>query len=238
MKRGFVFDGEDEYERMLSAIAYDLSLPLLQIKASAELKQNSKKPSPDIGVLTQSGLRLIDSYIMALELRSNRQQLVLEPISINSLLADTAHDLQSYAKHYNTTINVEVLGRMKPILTNRSKLQSALYCLGCSLIRAQASSDAKKHTVVLGAQRGRSDSITAGVFGSFSGLSDKAMFRARSLAGQASQPLPSVPAQNAGGILIADMLVSALYQPLKAARFKEYSGLATTFPVSKQLRLV
>jgi hypothetical protein len=58
------------------------------------------------------------------------------------------------------------------------------------------------------------------------------------MAGQASQPITSISSQNAGGILIADMLVSALYQPLKSARFKNLNGLATTFPVSKQLRLV
>ena len=236
MKRGQRLDGEGEYERMLSAIAHDISLPLLQIKAKAELGVSAKS-NEELKLLTQSGLKLIDSYLMALELRQNGDQLILEPVSVGSVLTDTAHELSKLAEYYDTKIEIDIVGRRIPILTNKAKLQSAFYCLGASLIRSQNAAGKKQKTVVIAAHKA-ADSIQAGIYGNFTNLSDKELFRARSLAGKAGQPLPSLPTGNGGGVLIADMLISSLYKPLKSSKFKEMSGYASQFPLSKQLRLV
>ena len=238
LRRGHKLDGESEYERMLSAVAYDMSLPLLQIKTRAESGKLGKNAAVELALLTQSGLKLIDGYLMALEMRSNAAQLPLEPVPIGSVLAETASELSQYAKHYKTRLVIDILGRPKPVLTNKTKLQSALYCLAASLIRSQAGSATKQNVIVLAAHKNNKDSMTAGVYGLFDGLSDKELYNARRLAGKAPQPLSSLPAQNGGGILIADMLLTALYQPLKAGKFKEMSGFAAQLPLSKQLRLV
>lgn len=236
--RGHKLVGERDYELMLLAVAHDLALPLIQLKNLVELSNNPKNLNEQVGVLSRSGLKLIDSYLMALELRANQDQLGFEPVSIGSVLSDTAVELSQYANHYRTRLVVDIIGRQKPILTNKAKLQTALYCLASSLIRSQAGSQTKQNVIVLAAQRNGADSLTAGVYGQFSGLSDKQLYSARRLAGKASQPLSSLPSQAGGGILIADMLLTALYQPLKSARLKDMNGFAAQLPISKQLSLI
>ncbi|HVS78999.1 MAG TPA: hypothetical protein VHD84_01785, partial [Candidatus Saccharimonadales bacterium] len=70
------------------------------------------------------------------------------------------------------------------------------------------------------------------------GLSDRTLRAARSLVGKARQPLPAVPAGAATGVLVADMLCSAMWQPLRAAAHHNLPGLVTALPASKQLQFV
>ncbi|MGH7156646.1 MAG: hypothetical protein ACREGG_00815, partial [Candidatus Saccharimonadales bacterium] len=76
------------------------------------------------------------------------------------------------------------------------------------------------------------------VFSNVQGLSDRTLRAARSLIGKARQPLPAVPAGAAAGVLVADMLCSIMWQPLRAAAHNNLAGLATSIPVSKQLKFV
>ena len=46
----------------------------------------------------------------------------------------------------------------------------------------------------------------------------------------------AVPPSTSGGVLIADMLCSAMWQPLRAAAHRNMGGLATGIPVTKQLQ--
>lgn len=80
--------------------------------------------------------------------------------------------------------------------------------------------------------------MTAGIYANMVGISDKELFNSRRLAGRAKQPFTSLSSNNGGGILIADMLLTSLYQPLRSSKFGQLSGFATQFPISKQLRLV
>ncbi len=238
MRRGQLLNGDSETELMLSAIAHDLSLPLLQIKAKAELGKFNNKTSEEFKLLTQSGLKLIDSYLIALEFRQSANQLVLEPVSIGSVLADSAHELSKLAEYYKTKIEINITGRARPILTNKASLQSAFYCLGASLIKSQADSESKNNVLVLSAYKNKQDSITAGIYANILGLTDKELYNSRKLAGKAKQPFSALSSSSGGGILIADMLLTTLYQPLRASKFKHLSGFSTQFPISKQLRLV
>jgi len=47
-----------------------------------------------------------------------------------------------------------------------------------------------------------------------------------------------VPAGSAAGVLIADMLCSSLWQPLRAAAHHNLPGLVTMVPASKQLQII
>jgi signal transduction histidine kinase len=52
------------------------------------------------------------------------------------------------------------------------------------------------------------------------------------------KPIPALPAGAASGVLIADMLCSAMWQPLRAAAHKNMGGLAVGVPASRQLKFV
>ena len=230
---------------LLAALSEDLALPLVQIKTSLELLQDAsfakktiKDQAANMGLSTQAGLQLIDAYRLALQAQ-DEQSLPLMPVSVAGILQDIAHDLTPYAKQYDTDLRVDVVGRLTPVLAHKPSLIAALQVLSSSMIRAQAAqSKQKRYSLLLGAHRAQDNGIAAGVFSNVEGLSDRTLRTARSLAGRARQPLPAMPVGSASGILVADMLCAAMWQPLRSAAHRNLHGLAMVVPVSKQLQFV
>lgn len=226
-------------------LSEDLALPFLQMRSSIELldRQNFTKAAAkhhvhSAGLSIDTGLQLIEAYKLLLSVEQNHK-LPTEPMAVGAVLEDIAHRLAPYAKEYATEIEVSVQPRLAPVLAHQPSLNAALEILTSSVIRAQAAqSDAKKYTLVLGAHRSPENVIAAGVFSGVHGLSDRTLRAARSLVGKARQPLPAVPAGAAAGVLVADMLCSAMWQPLRAAAHHNLPGIATILPASKQLQFV
>jgi hypothetical protein len=230
---------------LLATLSQDLALPLLQIRSSLELlegkdfaKAAARRHAAESSLNLDAGLQLIEAYRLLLN-SSQIDNLPLEPLAIGALLDDIAHQLSPYAKEYSTAIEVSVQHRLAPVVVHQPSLHAALEVLGSSLIRAQAAQlDEKSYRLVLGAHKTADNAIAAGVFSSVHGLSDKTLRAARSLVGKARQPLPALPAGAAAGVLVADMLCAALWQPLRAAAHDNLAGLATSIPASKQLQFV
>lgn len=230
---------------MLATLSEDLALPLLQVRSSLELlqagnfsKADARRHFQESSLNVDSGLKLIEAYHLLLS-SLEIEKLPLEPVAIGVLLDNIAHQLSSYAKQYSTAVEVSVQHRLAPVIVHQPSLNSALEVLGSSLIRAQAAqSDEKSYRLVLGAHKSADGTIAAGAFSNVHGLSDKALRAARGLAGRARQPLPDMPNGAAAGVLVADMLCAALWQPLRAAAHDNLAGLATNIPASKQLQFV
>lgn len=226
-------------------LSEDLSLPLVQVRSSIELlasqnfaKASARRHAHESILNLDSGLQLIEAYRLLIN-SSRLDDLPMEPLAIGALLDDIAHQLSPYAKQYSTNLEVSVQRRLAPVVVHQPSLYSAIEVLGSSLIRAQAAqSDEKSFRLLLGAHRMADNAIAAGVFSSVHGLSDKTLRAARSLVGKARQPLPAVPAGSAAGVLVADMLCAAMWQPLRAAAHDNLAGLVTTIPASKQLQFV
>ncbi len=243
-KIGQAGSDENSQRLLLQTLADDLALPLLHVKTSLELINKLSLPSRAHGhferlsLSTEAGLKLVEAYRLALSLGS--RQLELEPVAIGVILEDTAEQLAPYAKQYSTAIEIDIRPGLRPVLANRASLITALQCLGISLIRTQASQKAarKKHRFVIGAHRSGPQTVSAGMFGSVKGVGAKALHTARTLAGQARQPIIAAPLGSAGGVLVADMLCGAMWQPLRAGTHNHLSGLVTDFSISKQLALV
>ncbi len=241
--RGFA--DTEQQRAVLSALSDDLALPLLQIKTTLELidgsklsAKNSLRHARAMALSTEAGLQLIEAYRLALRAQ-DEAALPLEPVAVGAVLQEVAQQLTPYAKSYGTTVEVNLQGRLTPVLANKQSLTAAMQCLGASLIRAQAAqSESKNHKLMLGARRSADNVISTGVFSNAQGLSDRTLRTARSLAGRARQPLNGFPAGTASGILIADMLCGAMWQPLRAAAHRNMHGLATAVPISKQLQFV
>jgi hypothetical protein len=226
-------------------LSEDLALPLLQVRSSIELMENrqfakaaARQHAHGSRLSIDTGLQLLEAYKLLLS-SDDIQKLPLEPIAIGAVLEEIAHNLSPYAKEYKTEIEVSVQPRLAPVIAHQPSLSSALEILASSIIRAQAAQQEKKHyTLVLGAHRSPENVIAAGVFSGVQGLSDRTLRAARSLVGKARQPLPAVPAGAAAGVLVADMLCSAMWQPLRAAAHHNLPGLVTALPASKQLQFV
>jgi hypothetical protein len=230
---------------LLQTLSEDLALPLLQVKTSLELletknfsKAAARQYALDTALSVDTGLLQIEAYRLLLG-SAELDKLPQEPLAIGALLDDIAHKLIPYAKQYDTVIEVSVQHRLVPVLVHQPSLYAAMEVLSASLIRAQAAqSDQKSYRLILGAHRSPDNALAAGVFSNVHGLSDRTLRAARGLVGKARQPLPSVPAGAAAGVLIADMLCTALWQPLRAAAHNNLAGLATNIPASKQLKFV
>jgi hypothetical protein len=222
-------------QALLSALSDDLALPLWQVKSAVEANTDSEQ----ILLCVENGLQLIEAYKLTLRANYAIESLQFEPVAIGAVLQDVAHQLSPYAKRYATDIEIDISGRLTPVLTHQPSLHIAIQILSASLIRAQAAQVKKKrYKLLLGAHRAPENAISAGVFSTIEGLSDKTLRNARYLAGRAHQPLPPLPAGAASGVLIADMLCTLMWQPLRAAVHGGLRGLATAIPVSKQLQFV
>lgn len=230
---------------LLAALSDDLSLPLLQIKSSVEaLEQVSfaraaaRAQAEKIQLSADNGLQLIEAYRLVLK----SPQLAgeeFEPVAIGAVLAEVAHQLTAYARKYDTELIVDVQHRLTPVLVHQPSLSAALQVLSASLVRAQAAQiQQKRYSLLLGAHRSANNVISTGVFSNVHGLGDKTLRSARGLAGKARQPLPNLPIGAASGVLIADMLCSAMWAPLRSVAHGGLQGLATAIPISKQLQFV
>lgn len=250
-KRGYVkkqnIRGSADLEQqraLLIALSDDLALPLLQIRSGLEVleqsnyaKKTARTQSRLMAMSADSGLQLAEAYRLVLQI-NQLGELPLEPVAIGSVLEEVAHRLSPYAWEYSTVLEVDVQGKLTPILAHPPSLEAALQALSNSLMRAQAGQvNNKQHRLILGAHRSGSG-ISAGVFTDAQGVSDKTLRAARALVGKARQPLPSLPAGAASGVLIADILCGAMWQPLRAAAHRNMPGLAVNVPVSKQLQFV
>ncbi|MBX4188690.1 hypothetical protein KW792_01165 [Candidatus Saccharibacteria bacterium] len=226
-------------------LSEDLMLPLLQIKSSVDILQEkdfakaaARQHAAETGLNISAGLQQIEAYRLLLT-SDKLDKLPMEPLAIGALMEEVAHRLAPYAKQYDTSIEVSIQHRLSLVLANQESLASALEVLGSSIIRAQAAqSEEPSYRLVLGAHTAPDKTIAAGVFSNTRGISDRTLRAARSLVGKARQPLPAIPAGAAAGVLVADMLCSALWQPLRAAAHDNLAGLATNLPASKQLKFV
>lgn len=230
---------------LLVALSNDLSLPLLQIKSSVEALQQvsfaraaSRVQAEKIFLSADNGLQLIEAYRLVLK-SGQITDMDFEPVAIGAVLQEVAHSLSPYAKKYDTELLVDVQQRLTPVLAHQPSLSAALQVLSASMIRAQAAQvRQKRYKLLLGAHRGADSVISTGVFSNVHGLSDKTLRSARALVGKARQPMPAIPAGAASGVLIADMLCTAMWQPLRAAAHGGMHGLVTAVPISKQLQFV
>lgn len=231
-------------QALLLALSDDLALPLLQIKTGVEVlgvenynRSAAKSQSEKLLLAADNGLQLIEAYKLALAASVN-PDMPVEPVAIGAVLHDVAQQIYPYAKKYATEIEVDVRGRPAPVLAHLPSLRSALEVLSSSIIRAQSSTEQKKRYRVLLAAHRSGGVISTGVFSSINGLSDKTLRAARNLVGSARNPLPSLPSGAASGILIADVLCSAMWQPLRSTAHNNMHGLSTALPLSKQLNFV
>jgi hypothetical protein len=230
------FDNASQ-ERLLKALAEQLKLPLLQIAREAELATASKDVSAlrSIGYTADMALRLVDSYLLSVQLQS-LPVLELEPVSVSAMLQDTAHRLNQLAKQYNCDLEVHLGGKYEPVMAHRSSLEAAYATLGYAFVESTPDSG-QKHKVVLGAHRSQNGLVT-GIFGNQEGLNADMYRRGKALFGTAHQPVPGMSASSGAGIFVADALLKQMETPLRVSRHQKLSGLAATLLPSHQLSLV
>jgi hypothetical protein len=230
----------NEQERLFLCLIEQLSRPLLQIAQTSELSAENTTDESTlhwrlVQAMAQSSLQLTESYALSLRVHGNITPLALEPVTVSSLLYDTAQALRPYANQYAVDLELEPGPKMYPIVVDRSVLQSALTSLGQVFVLAQSESE-ERAPLRLAAHRGRYGVVT-GMYGA-SKLGADALRRALRLSGDARQPFGQLVSGPAAGVFVADSLLKTLSTHLHVARYHNLTGLATTLQPSSQLQLV
>ncbi len=227
-------------ERLLLVVSEQIKTPLLQIARRAELANDFGHPGAalrQIEVTADRALKFIDSFLLSSQLLASQQALALEPVSLSSVLSDTAQILQSQAHEFGCELELRLAGRYGPVMAHRDGLQTALTNLGMIFIEAASQQNKSKAPIVFAAHASKTG-IVAGVFSDIEGINRDTLKRAREMQGRARQPLSSALASGGAGIFVADSILKSMSAQLHAARHNKLSGLAATFLPSQQLVLV
>jgi hypothetical protein len=178
----------------------------------------------------------VESYSLSLRVQGKLTPLQLEPVTVSSLLYDTADRLKVFAEQYGVAIELDAGPRVQPVMADRAVLQSAFESLGQVFVLAQAEAE-DRGAVHLMAHRSRHGAV-AGLYGESAVLGVDSLRRAHLVQGRARQPLQGLTSGPAAGVFIADNLLRTLAAHLHVARYHHLSGLAATLQPSRQLQLI
>jgi len=188
-----------------------------------------------------TGLQLIDNYILGIRLRSEPQLFELESVSISSILYDTGERLSSLAKSYGVNLELNIGGRFGPVTANKQALQAALVSLGAALIEALPAMDGnlnRQLSLQLATHRSRYG-IVAGLYTDASQLSHSLLSSGRKLSSSRSrQPLINLTHTSGAGVFVAETILNAMNLKLTASRHRNLYGIATILTANNQLQLV
>jgi hypothetical protein len=231
----------NDQERLFLGLAEQLARPLLALSQLSELAELDSNEDPlehwkIVRTISESSLRLVESYSLSLRVQGKITPLTMEPVTVSSLLYDTAAILEPFAKQYGIAIELDTGPRSQPVMADRLVLQSALSSLGQVFVMAQAE-DEVLAPVRLSAHRNRYGIVT-GFYGSSAQLGSDSLRRARAVQGKARQPFQQLVSGPAAGVFVADSLLHTLAAHLHVARYHSLSGLAATLQPSRQLQLV
>lgn len=227
-------------QQLLLGVAEELKLPLLQIAREAERSQLQGRPElATIRATADSALRLLDNYALGVRLAMDPTELAVESVSVSSVLYDAGQQLDSLAKQYEVSLELNIAGRYGPVLAHKQGLQAALVSLGAALIealpaRGQAEGQLK---LQLATHRSRYG-IVAGLYAETPLLSAEALRLGRKLQQRSRQPLLNLSHTSGAGIFVADTILQAMRLRLGSSRHHRLYGLGTVLQPSQQIQLV
>ncbi len=254
MNEGFstvVASGQGNAAQLLRAVAEQLKVPLTTIARETELAGRTGGvafPDTDtvtslatqhtlasIAVQSDIALRLVDGYLLGLNIAEGQQALDFEPVSLAALMTDTAQELHALARQHEVQLEVQLSGKFAPVMAHAQGVRMALLSLGYGLVEA---SGACGNTRLSLAVHRTSRGVTAGLYGAFEALGAAEWRRAITQIGLSQRPMPGLAATTGAGLFVAETLFAAMSTGLRVGRFRKQSGLAATFQASQQLRLV
>ncbi len=230
-------------DRLLISIVEQLKLPLLHIARQAEFDASQGYTTPAdflrVQLSAEAALRLVDSYLLGLQLSQEQAALTLEPVSLSSTLVDIAHQLDSFARLYDIDLELDIAGKYVPVMAHAAGLKAAFLSLGYALIEALPGLQADRHrmSVRLAAHR-TPHGLVAGLYSKSSVLTSKDLRVAQQLYGTVRQPIVRLSSAGGAGVFVADTIFRAMESKLRVGHHQKLSGFAATLQPSRQLRLV
>jgi hypothetical protein len=229
------------YKKILQIVTEEFKLPLMQIAQNAELGYMSAEPNDAIEYFKTieknagSAMRLLDSYLLGIELSGLQADLPLEPVSLGSILTDSAHQLNSNARQYNVNIELQISNKQPLVMGNVDALKSAFISLGNTFLSIQTLNVYRRVTLATYPSNGK---MTVGVFGNQFPITQKEWEIGKQLYGKSRQPISKIGSGYMAGIFIADTILRSMSSHLKPSKYRSSHGFAATLQLSKQLQLI
>lgn len=223
---------------LLQSIAEQLKLPLTVIARQAELSREHDSPSLiDANIVSaevRTALNLVDGYLLGLTIMNGQGHLPLEPVSISSTLIEVAHELDSFTKQHDVSLDLHIGGKYGPVIANRAGLKAALLSLGYALVEGYPLANKKLTLAVHRTPQG----IVTGLYGNYERLHAEHWRNARALQGRAHQPVGVLASGSGAGLFVADTLLQAMESCLRVGRYRGQKGMVMTLQGSQQLSIV
>jgi hypothetical protein len=224
--------------QLLRSVADQLKLPLTAIARQAELGQlTGDLARVDLAAVhthATAALALVDCYLLGLQLMQEQAALALEPVSVSSMLVETAHELEGFARQYGARLELRIAGKYEPVMAHRAGLKSALLALGFALLEGYPLKGGRLTLAVHRTPHG----IVTGLYGDYEQLSAAHWRKALELHGKAPQPFGALCSGNGAGLFVAETILQAMSTRLRIGRHQKQQGLATTLQPSQQLSFV
>ncbi len=228
-----MIEGISATDQLLTALAEQLKMPLLQIARLAEAE--NAMALPHISVISEHALRLVDAYVQAQTLLQT--DLLLEPVTTSAVLYDVAQELQPFAQHHDVTIELDQKGAAVPVLAHRASLKTLLTLVAANLIETAGETHGQKKELILGTHR-TTRGMIVGAFSEQAELSQRALRLTRELRGNEARVVNALGMSGATALAIADQLSDRMSAPLKSYRHRSLSGVGSLLMPSRQLQLV
>lgn len=217
---------------LLQKVADNLKLPLIQVLHQAQLGKITNNPDLNqIEDVSNFALKMIDNYILGLYIDDKFD---LEPLSISSVIYDSAKELDKLAVHYGVKLQVS-LNNFGPVLSNKTALEGFLMSVGWSMIESVSSS--KNKTITLATHKCRYG-IVAGVYAKDINLSRSTLLHGSKIISNAKRPMPEFSHTSGAGIFVAEKLLNNIEMKLLISKHQNLRGIGTIMNTSKQLQLV
>lgn len=230
---------DDAHQALLRAIAEQLKMPLMYIARQAEFFYDEE--TVDRAALrgmqlnADMALRLVDGYMLSLDLATKPLDLELEPVSVSAMLYDVAHQLSPVLKQRNTDLQLVLAGKYGQVMAHKEGLMAALYNIGA--VMAEIQSETGEVQCLKIAAHHVPQGIITGVYVD-GDTPVPSIAHSRGWQGVMRQPFADVTAQNGAGIFVADAILNSMHTRLRFGRFRGSHGLAATLQPNRQLRFV
>ena len=227
---------------LFRSITEQLKTPLLYIARQAELSKNEETVSPSVFADMQSyadmAVKLVDSYLLGLDVAKQQTLLEIEPVPLSAVLYDVAQELAPLARQRNTSIELHLQGKYGQVMANRHGMIAALYSLGAVLSEVTASPRKIPAVLRIAAHR-TPHGIVSGIYIDGVKSFGASIRRATTLHGNnARSSFTALNASASASVFIADSIFSAMETRLRVSNFRGNAGLAVTLQPSTQLQLV
>lgn len=230
---------DGEQNMLLLSVAEQLKAPLLYIARSSEFslmgEQIDREAVRQVEMHAAMALRLVDSYMLGIDMLQAEADLELESLSLSALLTDVAHELAPLARQYGVELELGIDGRYGPVMSHPAALRAALHSLASVIVSLP--SDGRSAVMRLGAHRDDGSIVTGVYHSAMARLPHARDLLARDRGGR-RQPLTEIGGGNAAGVFVAEHLLRSMRAPLQLHKHHGMQGFAAPLRLSGQLSLL